>query len=93
MIGFSILSLLVTLGVFIGVRFLIFAILPAGVNLEAVSILSIVVAVIVVNIIYSVMRFRRSPNGMLRNPDFHRYFLTNLFINLAIVLLLNIFIF
>lgn len=93
MIGFSFLSLIVTIAVFIGVRVAIFAILPPNVNYDAASILALVVAVIVINFINAYRNFRRSPNGILRNPAFHRYFLMNTFINMALVLLLNIFLF
>jgi len=90
MIGFSIYSLLITLAVFLGVRFFFSAVLPPTSNPVAATLLILIVSVLIVNFIFAYRAFKNHPNGRLHNPDFHRYFFRNLIINLAFILLLNI---
>jgi hypothetical protein len=93
MIGFSIYSLLITLAVFLGVRFFFLSILPPWANPVAATLLILIVSVFIVNFIFAYRAFKNHPNGRLHNPDFHRFFFRNLLINLVFILLLNINIF
>lgn len=90
MIRFSITSLLMTLAVFLGVRFVLFSLLPPNGNPIAATIAVLLISVLIVNFIFAMRAFKNHPNGRLQNPDFHRYFLTNFLINAAFILLLNI---
>ncbi len=90
MIGFSIYSLLITLAVFLGVRLAFFAILPTDGNPLAATLLVLIVSVLIVNFIFSYRLFKNHPDGIWRNPDFHRYFFRNLLLHLVFILLLNI---
>lgn len=93
MIGFSLTSLIFTLIIFYGVQFLVYSVLPPTANPFAASILAISLAVIVINFINAYRIFRRSREGILRNPAFHKFFLTNTFINLALAITLGVIIF
>jgi len=90
MIGFSIFSLIITLAVFLGVRVVLFSILPPTANPLAATLLVLIVSVVIVNFIFAYRAFKNHPNGILKNPDFHRFFFRNLVINLVFILLLNI---
>lgn len=90
MIGFSIISLVITLAVFLGVRFIFISLLPPFYNPLAATIAILLISVFLVNLIFAMRVFKNHPNGRLRNPAFHRYLLTNFAINAAFILLLNI---
>ena len=90
MIRFSWSSLLITLAVFIGVRFALFQILPPNGNPVAATLAVLLISVLIVNFIFAMRTFKNHPNGRLNNPDFHRFFLINFAINAVFIILLNI---
>ena len=75
-------SLLICLGISFGLSFLLSGF---GVQMYIIDIITSFVLALV----FSIINFRRDPNGMLRNPRFHKSFATLFIILLTVTFILG----
>lgn len=84
MIVFSFFSLITSMVVFFLVRLFLFQLMPTGFNVFAFDLLVMLISFTICSFIFALRDFRNSPNGRLKNKEFHRHFFKTLSLNLLI---------
>lgn len=88
MIGFSLLSLLISFVIFILVREVIFALGPT--NLMYANILVIIVGTLIVSLVFTYRQFRYLGRDKWRSPIFHSVLIRTFLINFVIIFLISL---
>lgn len=88
MIGFSLLSLLISFVIFILVREVIFALGPT--NLMYANLLVILVGTLIVSLVFTYRQFRYLGRDKWRSPIFHSVLIRTFLINFVIIFLISL---
>lgn len=88
MIGFSILSLLISFVIFIVVRQAIFALQPS--NPMFANLLVIILGTLIVSVVFTYRQFRYLGRDKWRSPLFHQILLRTFLINFIIIFLISL---
>lgn len=88
MIGFSLLSLLISFVIFILVREVIFALGPT--NLMYANLLVIIVGTLIVSLVFAYRQFRYLGRDKWRSPIFHSVLIRTFLINFVIIFLISL---
>lgn len=88
MIGFSLLSLLISFVIFILVREVIFALGPT--NLMYANLLVIIVGTLIVSLVFTYRQFRYLGRDKWRSPIFHSVLIRTFLINFVIIFLISL---
>jgi len=88
MIGFSLLSLVISFIIFILVREVIFALNPT--NLMFANLLVIIVGTLIVSFVFTYRQFRYLGRDKWRNPIFHSVLFRTFIINFIIIFIISL---
>lgn len=83
MIVISIVSILISIAVYFGVSTILWN-FSSTADPFGLSMLTVIITLIIVSYIFAFRDFRNSPNGRIKNPEFHKHFFRTLLVNLVL---------